>query len=127
MDVMSFGTLEPSLFDQPKSRPFFFAESGGSANQIKNATAFLVDYWVPGDINSASHDIIKSSSSSSELLSQQYVSLLNDTSSTSTSTLFGDALLRINHSYRTVHGELSLAVCVFGIVANVLNIIVLSR
>lgn len=128
MDALSFGTFERSLFDQARSKTFFLAKSGESANQMSNGSAnsFFADYWVPEDINSTSHDIVKSSSSLSESQSQQYVSFFND-SSDSSSTIFGDALLRINHSYRLVHGELSLAVCVFGIVANVLNIIVLSR
>ena len=43
------------------------------------------------------------------------------------SAYYGDVFLHLNYQYRQVHGHFSLAVCVFGIIANVLNIIVLSR
>ena len=33
----------------------------------------------------------------------------------------------LNNQYRKVHGELSFSVCVFGVITNILNIIVLSR
>lgn len=36
-------------------------------------------------------------------------------------------LNQFNTEYRQIHGSLSLSVCVFGIIANVLNIIVLTR
>ncbi|KAJ6220186.1 hypothetical protein RDWZM_005998 [Blomia tropicalis] len=40
---------------------------------------------------------------------------------------YGEAFFHFNQQYRQVHGTLSLFVCVFGIIANVLNIIVLTR
>ncbi|CAG2163501.1 unnamed protein product [Oppiella nova] len=40
---------------------------------------------------------------------------------------YGSELTRFSNFYRPIHGYLSLAVCVFGIIANVLNIIVLTR
>ncbi|XP_054164377.1 G-protein coupled receptor dmsr-1-like [Oppia nitens] len=40
---------------------------------------------------------------------------------------YGLELTRFSEFYRPIHGYLSLAVCVFGIIANVLNIIVLTR
>ncbi|CAG2110456.1 unnamed protein product, partial [Medioppia subpectinata] len=40
---------------------------------------------------------------------------------------YGEELTRFADFYRPIHGYLSLAVCVFGIIANVLNIIVLTR
>lgn len=40
---------------------------------------------------------------------------------------YGNLFNRLNLDYRSVHGYLSLGVCVFGIIANVLNIIVLTR
>ena len=40
---------------------------------------------------------------------------------------FSETLIEFIQQYRQVHGGLSLAVCIFGIIANVLNIIVLSR
>lgn len=40
---------------------------------------------------------------------------------------YGDFFLHFNNKYRLVHGPLSLGLCVFGIIANVLNIIVLTR
>lgn len=40
---------------------------------------------------------------------------------------YGLEFERFNLFYRPIHGYLSLAVCVFGIIANVLNIIVLTR
>ncbi|UXI18854.1 hypothetical protein NH340_JMT04797 [Sarcoptes scabiei] len=40
---------------------------------------------------------------------------------------YGNLFDRLNLDYRSVHGYLSLGVCVFGIIANVLNIIVLTR
>jgi hypothetical protein len=40
---------------------------------------------------------------------------------------FGHEFESFHHFYRPIHGYLSLAVCVFGIIANVLNIIVLTR
>lgn len=44
-----------------------------------------------------------------------------------TDAFFGHVFNRLNYEYRSVHGYLSLVVCVFGIIANVLNIIVLTR
>lgn len=43
------------------------------------------------------------------------------------SIYYNESLLQFIYGYRQVHGGLSLGICVFGIVANVLNIIVLSR
>lgn len=43
------------------------------------------------------------------------------------SVYYNEGLLQFIYGYRQVHGGLSLGICVFGIVANVLNIIVLSR
>jgi hypothetical protein len=40
---------------------------------------------------------------------------------------FGREFESFHYFYRPIHGYLSLAVCVFGIIANVLNIIVLTR
>jgi len=40
---------------------------------------------------------------------------------------FGYEFSNFHILYRQIHGYLSLAVCVFGIIANVLNIIVLTR
>ncbi|KAH9510952.1 G-protein coupled receptor [Dermatophagoides farinae] len=40
---------------------------------------------------------------------------------------YGEIFHRLNYEYRNIHGYLSLVVCVFGIIANVLNIIVLTR
>ncbi|KFM66935.1 putative G-protein coupled receptor, partial [Stegodyphus mimosarum] len=40
---------------------------------------------------------------------------------------FGDYLAQFQRGYGSVHGYLSFAVCLFGITANVLNIIVLTR
>ena len=40
---------------------------------------------------------------------------------------YGLEFERFYYFYRPIHGYLSLAVCVFGIIANVLNIIVLTR
>ncbi|GBM32581.1 hypothetical protein AVEN_195544-1 [Araneus ventricosus] len=40
---------------------------------------------------------------------------------------YGDALLKYRNTYNSVHGYLSFACCVFGITANILNIIVLTR
>lgn len=40
---------------------------------------------------------------------------------------FGDYLAQFQRGYGSVHGYISFAVCVFGITANVLNIIVLTR
>ncbi|OTF80083.1 hypothetical protein BLA29_015300, partial [Euroglyphus maynei] len=39
---------------------------------------------------------------------------------------YGEIFQRLNYEYRNIHGYLSLVVCVFGIIANVLNIIVLT-
>lgn len=40
---------------------------------------------------------------------------------------FGDMFTTLNEFYSPIHGYLSLLVCVFGIFANVLNIVVLTR
>lgn len=40
---------------------------------------------------------------------------------------FGEFFLQLNHLYRPVHGTLSLLICFFGAVTNILNIIVLTR
>ena len=40
---------------------------------------------------------------------------------------YGVEFEQFYYFYRPIHGYLSLAVCVFGIIANVLNIIVLTR
>lgn len=40
---------------------------------------------------------------------------------------YGDQLYRFRNCYSEVHGYLSLIVCTFGIIANILNIIVLTR
>ncbi|XP_054724056.1 G-protein coupled receptor dmsr-1-like [Uloborus diversus] len=40
---------------------------------------------------------------------------------------FGDYLAQFQRGYGSIHGYLTFAVCIFGITANVLNIIVLSR
>ncbi|KAF8782908.1 G-protein coupled receptor dmsr-1-like [Argiope bruennichi] len=40
---------------------------------------------------------------------------------------YGEALLKYRNAYNSVHGYLSFACCIFGITANILNIIVLTR
>lgn len=40
---------------------------------------------------------------------------------------FGDFFVAISLAYLPFHGYLSLLVCVFGIFANILNIVVLTR
>ncbi|GIY64034.1 sex peptide receptor [Caerostris darwini] len=40
---------------------------------------------------------------------------------------YGDALLKYRNAYNSIHGYLSFACCIFGITANILNIIVLTR
>lgn len=56
-------------------------------------------------------------------------SAMNSTNQTlyDTTAYFGDVFYHFNYKYRQLHGCLSLVVCVFGIIANVLNIIVLTR
>lgn len=40
---------------------------------------------------------------------------------------FGDYFFEMNMHYRMVHGHLSLLVCFFGLIANFLNVAVLTR
>lgn len=40
---------------------------------------------------------------------------------------FGDFFHSFNEYYTPIHGYLSLFVCVFGIISNILNIVVLTR
>ena len=56
-----------------------------------------------------------------------YDRLMEGWNSSASTAYYGDVFVHLNHNYRQVHGTLSLVVCVFGIVANVLNIIVLTR
>lgn len=58
------------------------------------------------------------------------LSLENDTLSTDSTELFpyyGAQLVKYRDFYAAVHGYISLTVCLFGITANVMNIIVLTR
>lgn len=68
-------------------------------------------------------------STSASIITQLTGNASSNTGSSSAldTAYFGDIFLQLNVKYRLVHGELSLFVCVFGIIANVLNIIVLSR
>ncbi|RWS12379.1 FMRFamide receptor-like protein [Dinothrombium tinctorium] len=40
---------------------------------------------------------------------------------------FGDFFFAVHESYLSIHGYLSLTICIFGTITNILNIIVLTR
>lgn len=61
-------------------------------------------------------------------MTEETTDLVNESLRTETDQMFyGLEFESFYNFYRPIHGYLSLAVCVFGIIANVLNIIVLTR
>ena len=47
--------------------------------------------------------------------------------STTRRPFFGDIWYHVFHIYAPVHGYLSISICIMGIIANILNIIILKR
>ena len=91
------------------------SSSSGSISTSALVEAAMVEMLAHSGISGVGND--------SESLSQES----GEPSLEDQSAWYNESLLQFIYGYRQVHGGLSLGVCVFGIIANVLNIIVLSR
>jgi hypothetical protein len=87
-------------------------------DQLLNETALLIAINQSDNLNPLTAVLLNASSTSSTD---------NEISPSKTYLYCGEELEKFSKSYKLVHGYISLFVCFFGAVANILNIVVLTR